>query len=80
MHTPILGELPCLQAHNLLTLDQPDPKDKFSQIKKYDILTNFDATSPLNLVFFTRLYLKCTIFFEEIECIQVQYILSKRRQ
>ena len=31
---PILWVLPCSQAHNLLTCDQPDHKDNFSPIKK----------------------------------------------
>ena len=46
---PILGGFPCSQAHNLSTCDQPNPKDNFSPIKKYDILTHFDATAPLRL-------------------------------
>ena len=48
MHTPNFGGFPCLQAQNLLICDQPDPKDNFSPIKKYGILTHFDATAPLS--------------------------------
>ena len=33
-----------MQAYNLLTCNRPDPKDNFLPIKKYDILTHFDAT------------------------------------
>ena len=33
---------PCSQAHNLLTCDQPDPKDNFSTIKKYEKIRHFD--------------------------------------
>ena len=47
---PILGGFPCWQAHNLLTCDQLDLKDKFSPIKnakKYNILTKISATAPL---------------------------------
>ena len=28
------GGVPCSHAHNLLTCDQPDPKNKFSPIQK----------------------------------------------
>ena len=45
---PILGDFLCLQAYNLLTCDQPDPKDNFLPKTKYDILTHFDATASLN--------------------------------
>ena len=39
---PILGGFPCSQAHNLLTCDQPDLKDKFSPIKKHEKVQHFD--------------------------------------
>ena len=45
---PFLGGFPCLQAYNLLTCDQPEPKNRFLQIKKDVISTHFDATVPLN--------------------------------
>ena len=47
-YTPsILRGFSCLQAHNLLKCDHPDPKDNFSPIKKKRHLTHFDATAPL---------------------------------
>ena len=52
---PILGGFPWSKAHNLLTCDQPDPKDNFSPIKKYEILTHFDATPPLRKIYHKRM-------------------------
>ena len=40
---PILEGFPYLQAHNFLTCDQPDPKDKFfTNKKKYEKVQHFD--------------------------------------
>ena len=49
---PNFGGFPCLQAHNLLTYDQPDLKDKFSPIKKkHEKVQHFNSkfrNGPLN--------------------------------
>ena len=47
MFTPDFGGFPCSQTHNLLPCGQLDPKDKFSPIKKDDILTQIWATAHL---------------------------------
>ena len=58
MQTPHFGGFTCSQAHNFLTSDQRDPEDNFSPIKKFNILTHFDATPPLNhKLFFIKLNL-----------------------
>ena len=54
----ISGEFLCSQAHIFFTWDQPDPKDKFSPIKKYEILIQFDTTAPLNYPDFRNLPLR----------------------
>ena len=49
---PIFWWFLCSQAHNILTCDQPDPKDKFSQIKKkYESIRHYERNlrdGPLN--------------------------------
>ena len=48
-----MGGFPYSQAHNLLTRDQPDPKDNVSPIKKkYEKVEHFDPNfrdGPLRL-------------------------------
>ena len=39
-----------MQAHNILTCVQPDPKENFSPIKKYEILTVPDEEGVCALI------------------------------
>ena len=59
MHTPDFWGFPCSQAHNLLTCDQPDPKDNFSPVKKVRHIDPNLSNGPLKginqiLAFFAR--------------------------
>ena len=47
MLTPAFGGFPCSQAHNPLTCDQPDPKNKLSSMKKIQYSHPNLSSAPL---------------------------------